>query len=153
LPLKIAEPSVELTLLDSKGKRVEFLSVLCTALGIDAVCINIRAEEAAVLPDMRERYDIAVSRAVARLNVLCELCLPFVCIDGMFLAMKGVGSEQEQEEAQGAIQVLGAEYENAWDYTIPGTDIRRRVVVIRKVSATPTGYPRRFARIKKSPIK
>jgi len=152
VPLKLAEPSIDLTLLDATGKRVSFLAELCTKLEIDAVCVKARAEEAAQRPDMREQYDIALSRAVARLNVLCELCLPFVRVGGKFIAMKGVDSTDEVEQAQGAIELLGAELCEHYDYTIPDTDITFRAIIIRKTARTPDKYPRRYARIQKSPL-
>jgi len=152
VPLKIAEPSIDLTLLESTGKRVAFLSELCAALGIDAATVHARAEEASRFPEMRERYDIAVSRAVARLNVLCELCLPFVRCGGVFIAMKGIDSNIELEEAHGAITALGAALECCHEYDIPGSDVTRRAVIIRKTSETPDRYPRRFARIQKAPL-
>ena len=153
VPLKLAESSIELTLLDATAKRVAFLSELCAAIGIEAACIHGRAEESAHTPDMREGFDVAVSRAVARLDVLCELCLPYVRVGGLFLAMKGFDSAEELEEAQGAMQTLGAEFAEALDYAIPDTEIRHRVIVIRKTAPTPAIYPRRFSKIQKSPIK
>ena len=152
LALKIAEPSIDLTLLDSTGKRIDFLSELCSLLGLNVSCVHARAEEAARAPDMREKYDIAVSRAVARLNVLCELCLPFVRIGGLFAAMKGVCSDDELSEAYTSISILGAALDCVFDYVIPGTDITHRIILIRKSSYTTNIYPRRFAKIQKSPL-
>jgi len=152
IPIKIAEPSVVLTLLDATGKRVEFLSELCAALNLDAICIHARAEDKAHEADMREKYDFAVSRAVAQLNLLCELCLPFVRVGGTFIAMKGAGSPDEIEEARGAISTLGADYPDLFDYRLPGTDISHRAVLIKKTSMSPEKYPRRFAKIKKEPL-
>ncbi len=153
VPLKLAVPSLSLTLLDAQQKRVAFLEELCGQLGLtDVVCIQARAEEAALKPDMRDAFDFAVSRAVARLNVLCELCLPFVKPDGLFVAMKGVDSHEEIEEARRAAQTLGAAVEKSVDYKIPGTSVVHRAVLIRKTNATPDGYPRRFARIQKKPL-
>ena len=152
VPLKIAEPSIDLTLLDATGKRISFLSDLCAELDIDATCINARAEEAAHLPDMREQYNIVVSRAVARLNVLCELCLPLVRTGGMFIAMKSIDSADEVEEAQNAITVLGANLQGQTDYTLPVADITHRAVLISKATRTPEKYPRRFAKIQKLPL-
>ena len=152
VPLKIAEPSIDLTLLDSTGKRVTFLSELCDEIGIKASCIKARAEVAAHDPEMREQYDIAVSRAVARLNILCELCLPYIQIGGLLLAMKTVDSTDEVEEAQGALILLGAEVQGHFDYEIPGTGITHRAILIHKISKTPDKYPRRFARIQNSPL-
>lgn len=151
LPLKIAEPSLELTLLDSLNKRVDFLGETCERLGLEHVrCIHARAEEAP--EELRGAYDIAVSRAVARLNVLCELCLPFVKPDGVFIAMKGPECSQEVAEAQGAMQLLGAELEDMALYNVPGTDISHCAVVIRKVKPTHPKYPRKWAQIKKRPL-
>jgi len=152
VPLKLAEPTIKLTLIDATGKRIAFLSELCSVIGIEAACVHARAEELALTPDMREQFDIAVSRAVARLNVLCELCLPFISVGGLFLAMKGTDSAEEIEEAQGASKRLGAEFADTFDYSIPGTEIRHRAIKIRKIAPTPTGYPRRFSKIQKSPI-
>ena len=152
VPLKLAEPSIELTLLDATGKRVAFLSSLCEAIGIDAACIHARAEDLARLTGVREQFDIAVSRAVARLNVLCELCLPLVRVGGCFLAMKGDDSLEEREEARNAIQILGAMIVNTIEYNIPGTDRKHRIIAVRKTSETPEAYPRRFAKILKAPL-
>jgi len=152
VPLKIAKPSIDLTLLDATGKRISFLSELCDELGIKATYIKARAEDAAHKTDIREQYDIAVSRAVARLNVLCELCLPFVRIDGLFIAMKTVDSTDEVEEAQSALIFLGAEMQGYYDYTIPGTDITHRAIIIRKISDTPGKFPRKVKKIQKSPL-
>ena len=152
VPLKLAEPSIDLTLLDATGKRVAFLSELCAELEIDAKCIHARAEESAQTADLRERYDVAASRAVARLNVLCELCLPFVRLGGVFIAMKGVDSDEEITEANGAIAALGAQLHGCIDYAIPGTDVTHRAVLICKTAKTPEKYPRRFARMQKDPL-
>ena len=152
VPLKIAEPSINLTLLDATGKRIKFLSELCAVLGIDAACVHARAEDAGREPDMRERYDIAVSRAVARMDVLCELCLPLVRVGGVFIAMKGFDSGEEIEGATDATKALGAKLREVYDYNIPGTGIVYRAVVISKALQTPEKYPRRFARIQKAPL-
>lgn len=151
LPIKIAEPSASVTLLDSLNKRVEFLKETCTAIGLDDVtCIHARAEEAP--KEYREGFDFAVSRAVARLNVLCELCLPFVKVGGAFLAMKGPDCAEELQEAQKAIRTLGGTEVTVHHYTIPGTDVPHSIVEIRKGKPTPPKYPRRFAKIKQQPL-
>lgn len=152
VPLKINEPTIDLTLLDATGKRVAFLKELCALLNIDAVILHARAEDAAHLPELREKYDICVSRAVARLNILCELCLPFVKTGGFFIAMKSTSLDEELDAANGAIIALGAGQKGCTDYTIPGTDITHRAVLIQKLSDTPDLYPRRYAKIKKSPL-
>ena len=150
LPLKLAVPSMELTLLDAQQKRVAFLQQACAACGVEAACIHARAEEAA--SQLREQFQVAVSRAVARLNVLCELCLPLVQPGGLFLAMKGSAAQEEVDEARNAIGVLGGSLEGVETYTLPGEDILRAVVLVRKKGQTPPQYPRRFARIQKKPL-
>ena len=153
LPLKLMCPSITLTLLDAQKKRVGFLSELCNELGQVVSCVHARAEEAcAVGASLRESFDYALSRAVAELRTLCELCLPPIVLGGAFVAMKSVNSDEEIEAAKSAINVLGGEIEAVTDYEIPGTDILHRAVVIRKVSATPDKYPRRFAKIQKTPL-
>lgn len=151
LALKIAEPSIKLTLLDSLNKRIEFLAETCEKLGFDdVVCLHARAEEAP--KELYAAFDIATSRAVARLNVLCELCLPFVKVGGVFIAMKGPDCAQELNEAQNALHLLGAEVEKTIAYTVPGTDITHTAVVIRKLKPTHPKYPRKWAQIKKQPL-
>lgn len=152
VPLKIACPDIRLTMLDSQRKRVGFLKDVCDLLGWDDVaCLHDRAETAAV-GALRESFDFAVSRAVARLNVLCELCLPFVKVGGSFLAMKGPDCLEELTEAQTAAEKLGGSMADTFCYTIPGTDITHSVVRVRKISETPVEYPRSFARIQKQPL-
>ena len=146
VPLKIGEPSIRLTLLDSLQKRVNWLRETLEGMGVQTQCIAARAEEYGE----REQYDIAVSRAVARLNVLAELCLPFVKVDGRFLAMKAAAAEEELSEAQRAVKLLGGELERVWEYEID--DACRRVLIFRKTRPTPAQYPRRFAKIKQQPL-
>ena len=151
LPLKILEPTIHLTLLDSLGKRVQFLERVCQELGLaDVACIHGRAEEFAAAH--RESFDLAVSRAVAALPVLCELCLPLVRPGGKFLAMKSVDSDQELESARHAIEILGGAVSGVRDYAIPGTEVRHRLILVKKVKKTPEKYPRMFAKIKKNPL-
>ena len=151
MPLRILEPDFDLTLLDSLGKRIAFLQRVCDEMGLQRVtCIHARAEEFAA--KHREQYDIATSRAVAALNVLCELTLPLVKVGGRFLAMKAVDSDEEIRAAKSAVAQLGGKVEDIRDYTIPGTDITHRVVVIGKVKPTPAAFPRAFAKIKKAPL-
>ena len=151
LPLKIVEPSIRLTLLDSLNKRIDFLGEVCTDLGLsDVACVHGRAEEFAA--EHREGFDIVTSRAVANLRMLCELCLPLVKVGGHFLAMKSVDSDEELAQARGAIAALGAVTERQADYTIPGTDVRHRLIVLKKVKKTEKKYPRTFAKIKKNPL-
>ena len=148
VPLKIAEPSIRLTLLDSLGKRMNWLSETLPALGVDAEIITARAEEFAA--QRREQYDLATSRAVARLNVLAELCLPYVRVGGKFLAMKGALAQEEVEEARRGIERLGGHVLRIFEY--PVADAVHKAVVIEKLRPTPPQYPRAFAKIKKSPL-
>lgn len=150
VPLKIAEPSIQLTLLDSLKKRMDWLESTLPELGIEAQCVAARAEEYALAH--REQYDIAVSRAVARLTMLAELCLPLVRVGGHFVAMKSADSDEELSQAARAIATLGGKVTRIWDYPVPGTDAVHRAVMITKVKATPKPYPRRFAKIKQQPL-
>ena len=151
VPLAIALPSAHVTLLDSLGKRVDFLRESCRKLGLEnTLCVHQRAEEFA--GEHREDFDLAVSRAVAALPVLCELCLPMVRVGGQFLAMKSVDTEAEITAAKSAVKLLGGRIREVRDYTIPTTEVVHRVVCIEKVSPTPRKYPRRFALIKKQPL-
>lgn len=151
LPLKIVEPSIRLTLLDAQGKRVRFLESVCRELGLeDVACIHGRAEEFAA--DRRESFDLVTSRAVAALPVLSELCLPLVKPGGYFLAMKSVDCEAELSSAKRALDTLGGRVEAVRDYEIPGTDVRHRLILIKKFRQTPEKYPRVFAKIKKNPL-
>jgi len=152
VPLKIIEPTLDLTLLEPTGKRVDFLMELLGKLGIDVTVIKARAEDTAREPNKRELFDIVLSRAVAKLSILSELCLPFVRVGGLFIAMKGIDTTEEIREAQNAIKTLGAEPLNHSDYTIPGTAITHRAVVVRKITITQNKYPRRYAKIKNSPL-
>lgn len=150
LPLKLLRPSLSITLLDSRGKRVDFLRGVCENLSLAGVeCVAGRAEDCGA---RREAYDFAVSRAVARLNILCELCLPYVRPGGAFVALKGPAAAEERAEAQRAVARLGGAWEQVFDYAIPGGDERRSLVVIRKAAPTPKQYPRPYSQIKKHPL-
>ena len=153
LPLKILEPSLRLTLLDSLGKRVRWLESICEALSLDNVaCLHARAEEQALAEGFRDGFDLVTSRAVAALPLLCELCLPYVKVGGLFLAMKSVDSGEELNQAGRAIAKLGGRLLPPVDYEIPGCGVRHRVVRVEKLSPTPKGYPRRWAKIQKAPL-
>lgn len=151
LALKIACPDMELTLLDSLDKRIGFLRDTCALLGFDDVrCIHARAEEAPA--ELHAGFDIACSRAVARLNLLCELCLPLAKKGGAFIAMKGPDCADELNAAKRAIKLLGGEVEDVKKYLVPGTDATHSAIIIRKTADTPAKYPRRWAQIKKQPL-
>ena len=151
--LKIMEPTLELTLLDSLEKRLNWLQEVCTELGLEGVrFVHERAEEAGHDPAFREQFDFATARAVASMNTLSEICLPYVKEGGHFLAMKSVESGEEVEAAGSAVSKLGGRLEKRFDYVIPGTDVCHRVVPVSKISTTPDKYPRRWAKIQKNPL-
>lgn len=153
LPLRILEPSLQLTLLDSLGKRVDWLNEVCAQLGLEGIqAIHARAEEQALVKGYRDSFDFVTARAVAQLRLLGELCLPYVKVGGQFLAMKTTESASEVEEAAHCIKLLGGRAEEPVDYTIPGTQVTHRVLPIRKLAPTLKGYPRRWARIQKQPL-
>lgn len=153
LPLKILCPTLDVTLLDSLNKRVDWLNEVSEELGLSGVrAIHARAEEQAQKKGFRDSFDFASARAVAELRLLCELCLPYVKVGGFFLSMKSVDSDRELEEAARCIKLLGGRVQNVHDYTIPGTDVSHRLVVIQKVAPTLKGYPRRWAKIQKEPL-
>ena len=148
VPVKIACPEVQLTLLDSLGKRMNWLSVCLPQLGVEAECITARAEEA--VADRRESYDVATSRAVARLNILLELTAPYVKVGGQVLAMKGTAAMEELEEAKNAVKKLGLKLREVKEF--PVDDTAHTVLVFDKVTHTPPQFPRRYAKIKASPL-
>ena len=148
VPAAIACPEMKLTLLDSLGKRMHWLETVLPELGVQAECVTARAEEEAFR--RRESYDCAVSRAVARLNILLELTAPFVMVGGTVLAMKGDRAGEELEQARNAVRKLGLAFTEAKTFPVAGTS--HTVLVFRKVSPTPPGYPRRYAKIKQNPL-
>ena len=148
VPVKIACPEAKLTLLDSLGKRMNWLEQILPQLGVEAECLTARAEEA--VQTRREKYDIATSRAVARLNILLELTAPYVKPGGLVLAMKGTAAREELSEAKNAISRLGLKLEKVVEFPID--DTAHAVIVLRKVTHTPPQYPRRYAKIKQSPL-
>lgn len=153
LPLKILVPSLEVTLLDSLNKRVDWLNEVIDTLGLTGItAIHARAEEQALVKGYRDHFDFVTARAVADLRLLSELCLPYAKVGGCFLSMKSVDSEVELEQAAHAIKLMGGRVRNSQDYTIPGTDISHRLLTIEKVAPTLKGYPRRWAKIQKSPL-
>lgn len=148
VPLAIACPEANITLLDSLGKRVKWLEQILPQLGIYAECVTARAEEA--VASRRESYDFATSRAVARLNILLELTAPYVKVGGAVLAMKGAAAKEELSECAGAMKKLGLKLEDVREFPIDGTS--HAVIVLRKIAPTPKQYPRRYAKIKQSPL-
>ena len=152
LPVALCVPDCRVTLVDATEKKVEFLRQVSERLGLDTHCVHGRAEELGQDPAYRESFDICTSRAVARLNVLCELCLPMVRPGGLFIALKAKDSDAEIDEARSAAKKLGGGEIQVREYPIPGTEIVRRAVIIKKTGLTAAKYPRRYATIKKSPL-
>ena len=153
LPLKIFCPEIKLTLMDSLNKRIKFLQTVVEELGLkDVECVHARAEEGARNKKYRESFDIAVSRAVARLPILCEYCLPFVKKGGHFIALKGMQYHDEAEEAAKAIKVMGGSKTEIRPVKLPELDDKRAVITITKTMPTPKAYPRKAGTPTKNPI-
>ena len=153
LPLAVCAPECSVTANDSTAKKLDFVRETAQnacAENLQTLCG--RAEELSALPERRESFDIAVSRGVARLNVLCEWCLPFVKTGGYFVAMKGEKGKEEADEAQNAIETLGGEPVDIISYTIPEYGYFHTLCVIKKVRNTPAAYPRPNGKIKKKPL-
>lgn len=152
LPVKISCPELNVTLMDSLDKRLKFLDEVITALGLaDCSTVHSRAEDAGRNKKHREKYDIVTARAVARLSVLAEYCLPLVKVGGVFLAMKA-HSEEEEKEAAKAIALLGGTIEKTDTFKLPGTDMERAIIVVRKIRPTPARFPRKAGTPSKTPL-
>ncbi len=153
LVIAAARSDINVTLLDSTGKKLKAVKDIADNMGLKNVTVlHARAEEAGRSADYRERFDYATARAVAQLNVLCEYCLPLVKVGGNFLAMKGASGEDELAAARGAIKKLGGEYKETRTLHLPGGDTRT-LILCKKISQTPTAYPRNGGKIAKSPLK
>ncbi len=151
MPIKIVRPDVNLTLLDSLNKRIKFLNDLSDKLEIEVKLVHERAEDAAQKKDFRESFDVAISRAVAPLNVLLEYCLPFVKVDGVFIALKGSNVQSELDLAQNAIKNLNAEIFTQKSFSLVN-DCDRSIIVFKKTAKNLEIYPRNSAKIKKKPL-
>lgn len=151
LPCKIAADNISLTMLDSLNKRINFLNEVIKQVDLSANCIHARAEEGGQKPELRERFDYATARAVAHLRELSEYCLPFVKVGGYFIALKGYEIEDELDEAKKAINILGGSVEDIMKYTLEDGS-KRAIVKIKKISQTPTKYPRISGKIRKQPL-
>lgn len=153
LPLKIFCPNIRLTLLDSLNKRVKFLQLVVDELGLKNVeVIHARSEEAARNKKYREKFDLATARAVARLPIISEYCLPFVKVTGHFIALKGRQYEEEMLEGKKAISILGGKIEKAIPIKLPELEDKRAVVYIKKEKTTPKTYPRKAGTPERNPI-
>ena len=152
IPLAIMLPDIRFTLVDALGKRVEFLQSVTNRLGLNAEALHLRAEDAARQSALREGFDLAVARAVAPMNVLCEYLLPLVRVGGGMLALKGPGLEEELAGAENALKVLGGRLERTQPLIIPGRDWNHRAAWIAKTAPTPEKYPRRAGTVEKRPL-
>lgn len=154
VPVKIAFPKIHITLLDSLNKRIGFLEEVTKELGLTNVtCVHARAEDGGQDKNLRESFDMCISRAVADLSVLAEYCLPFVKVGGEFISLKGPNAEEEVDNAKTAIKKLGGKVIKIRKITIPNSDITHSLIIIKKFQQTPTAYPRKAGKIGKNPIK
>lgn len=153
VPLKIYCPSLKVVLIDSLGKRLKFLEQVIEALNLqDITCQHLRAEDAGRSKKHREAYDIVTARAVARLSVLAEYCLPLVKKDGMFIALKGSKFAEEITEANAAVKILGGKLLSSEPVKLPGLDDGRAIIRIKKIKSTPAQYPRKAGTPEKQPL-
>ena len=153
IPLKIMFPEIQVTLLDSLQKRVNFLNEVITELGLEGItAVHSRAEDGARDPKLRDSFDLVVSRAVASLPVLSEYCLPYVRQNGLLIAYKSGDIKEELGGASHALKILGGKLEDSPIFTLPDSDISRSFVVVRKTNPTPKAYPRKAGVIKKEPL-
>ena len=153
VPLKIINPDLKVTLLDSLNKRIIFLDEVIAQLGLkNIVAIHGSAEELGITPQYREQYNICISRAVASLSLLSEYCIPFVKVGGHFISMKGPEVDEEIEESKRAISLLGGRIVQKKIITIPESDIVHSLIIIEKIKSTPSKYPRGGGKPKKNPL-
>ncbi len=150
LVLKILKPEIELTLLDSLNKRINFLKEVSNKINVSAEFVHARAEDGG--RTHRAKFDTVVSRAVANMTVLSELCLPFLKVGGYFLALKGPLADSELTDAKRAIHILGGEIEGVFEAEIPHTDLNHKIIIVKKVRQTPQQYPRKPGIASKNPI-
>ena len=152
IPLAICLPETNIVLMDSLGKRVEFLESVIEVLHLNARAVHLRAEDGARKPEYREAFDLATARAVAPLNLLCEYLLPFVKVGGQMLALKGPGLDEEVAAAENALSVLGGRFLRSDALPIPGRDWDHRAAWIEKLAPTPDKYPRKAGKPEKKPL-
>lgn len=153
LPIKILCPDLSITIVDSLGKRLNFLDELVSDLSLDKVTlVHSRAEDAGQNKNLREKFDLVTGRAVARMSVLSEYCLPLAKVDGYLVALKGPKAQDELAEAKNAIEVLGGSVKEVKELTLPDTDDERTLIVVKKVKATPKKYPRQAGTPNRKPL-
>lgn len=148
VPAKIYDNSLKITLLDSLNKRITFLQLLCEKLGIDAEFVHGRAEDIAKLPEYREQFDVSCARAVANMSLLSEFCIPFIKVGGRFIALKG--PNEDISSGENAVKLLGGNVSRETNYDVECE--QRKIVIVNKISQTPTKYPRNSAQIKKKAL-
>ncbi|MDS1029838.1 16S rRNA (guanine(527)-N(7))-methyltransferase RsmG [Bacillota bacterium LX-D] len=154
IPLKIWQPDLPITLVDSLRKRINFLAEVIKILDLKNIeLVHGRAEDIGKNDDYREKYDLVLSRAVASLPVLVEYCLPLVKVGGKFAAAKGPDYDHELAEGKNAVKILGGELKKVFFYTLPPTEDQRSVLLFKKVALTPAKYPRKAGQPEKSPLK
>ncbi|MDS0527927.1 16S rRNA (guanine(527)-N(7))-methyltransferase RsmG [Clostridium sp. SHJSY1] len=154
IPIAIMKDNIHVTLLDSLNKRINFLNLVVSELNLKNVkTIHSRAEDGARVKELRENFEVATSRAVANMTVLSEFCLPYVKVDGYFIALKGPAIEDELKECKNALGVLGGKLQNVIELEIEDTDLKHNIVVVNKVKECPTSYPRKAGIITKKPLK
>lgn len=149
VPMKIYNDTLDCTLLDSLQKRLNFLSEVSNTLNLPMKCVHARAEDGGKMPELREKMDFSVARAVAALPILCEYCLPFVKVGGKFIAMKG--PNENYKDAYVACKTMGGEFSKVEEYELPDGD-KRQIIIIEKFKTTPIKYPRNSGQIRKSPL-
>ena len=153
IPLKITFPHLKVTLLDSLNKRVRFLEEVCERLDLENVtCVHARAEDGGRNKDLREKFDLCVSRAVSNLATLSEYCLPYVKVGGNFISYKSGTVQEELQQAEKAVKILGGKIQDVVYFNLPDSEIQRSLVVIEKMKPTPGRYPRKAGTPLKEPL-
>jgi 16S rRNA (guanine527-N7)-methyltransferase len=153
VPIKILNESLKVTLLDSLNKRIKYLEDVVSKLELkDVKLVHARAEDGGINKQYREKYDVALSRAVAAMNILCEYCLPFVKVGGYFICQKGPAYKEELDNAAKAIETLGGRIKEVKSYILPNSEITHYIIIIEKIRETPTKYPRKAGKPSSDPI-
>ena len=153
IPLKVSNETLDITLLDSLNKRILFLDNIIEKIRLSKIkTVHSRVEDAAINPQYREKYDVATSRAVAQLNVLLEYLLPLVRVGGKCICMKGGNIEEELQNSKKALEILGGKVEKIESFELPNSDIKRNIIIIKKVKNTPKAYPRKAGTPSKKPL-
>ncbi|MDR2074552.1 MAG: 16S rRNA (guanine(527)-N(7))-methyltransferase RsmG [Oscillospiraceae bacterium] len=152
VPLKIFDPQLELTLLESCNKKICFLTELSKKIDVKFTTIKTRAEVAAHQDNLREKFENCTARALAPLNILCELCLPFVKKEGFLISMKGPNYVNEITAAEKSLQTMGGEIQTVKNFTLSNSQSERNIIIIKKIKSTPSAFPRSYSKIKNKPL-